>query len=47
MVKESMQWNDKIKSQPEPCMCLEVKTKVIKNTKDIAKNPYYKSYILL
>ena len=35
MVKESMQWNEKTKSQPEPCMCLEVRTKVLENEKSV------------
>ena len=43
MVKESMQWQNNVKSQPEPCVCIEVKTKVIKDMKEVAtkvqKNP--------
>ena len=31
IVKESLQWNEKVKSQPEPCKCVEIKTKVIKD----------------
>ena len=37
MVKESMQWNEKVKSQPEPCICLEVKSKVIETKKNVIR----------
>ena len=41
MVKESMQWNEKVKSQPEPCICLEVKSKVLETKKCY---PYIHNY---
>ena len=47
MVKESMQWRETAKSQPEPGICLELKTKVIISNNQAARDPASQQFKLI